>query len=258
MERLGGRFGGRSGGPAGGNSGEPYVYLVAEFAPGSDLASVIDEAKNGDNETDSARWDFVVPLAKAVAQLHSARNPRWGKPGRLKRSSIREDWRSSVESRLKDILNAGTRGERPAEGRAKGVGKSDVDRMRPWFVATIDRIDEPIEFNLCHHHLAADDILYDAESGRITIVDCASLQFSRAARDLAALRLGLFEGADQTWALFSKSYDAASPGREMKRLADELRFFEAFYLLVKLRSAIGSPERFAARLEALHGRIGEG
>ena len=91
--------------------------------------------------------------------------------------------------RYKDELRRGVlRRLDELETRPSDITSKEIQELRTWFLDCLDQLDFPPPFQLCHHHLAAGDILYDPETGRTTFIDCAALQFSRAARDVAHIR----------------------------------------------------------------------
>lgn len=197
-----------------------HALIASEFMTGEPLNPNADAAA------------LTRPLADAMAQLHRVTSNRWGKPDALRSDSIKADWRQGALRRLRA---AGL----PPESEANL--KTQLDRL-------LDALPEPREFQLCHHHLAPDDLLFDAAAKRIAFIDCGSLQFSRAARDLATLQLTVFGEHELAWRAFVDAYFNRMGEATREPTEREMRFFVPFLLLGKLRhQPPGSPER--ARLE---------
>lgn len=205
-----------------------FSFLTTEFIRGDELPPCVPDS------------DRCTGLAAALAQIHRAGGRRWGKPGHYRRTSIRDRWRRSVESRLDRLT--GSNGE---------LDPTLIEDLRRWFEARLAAIPEPREFQICHHHLAPDDILYEETSGRVTFVDCSSLQFSRGARDLAAIRYTLYLGQDGPWEEFLQRYFAHFPSGAMEETAEERRFFDAFTHLLRLARRLTDAPAHQAALEQL-------
>lgn len=195
-----------------------HWFVASEFIVGEDLAG-----KAPDQLPISA-------LAATLRRLHRVEQSRWGKPGKFKSGPILADWRRSAFERL-DSLEKKLPASEPILGE-----------LRPWFTQKLDSLEEPTAFQLCHHHLAPDDLLFDEPTGKLTIIDCGSLQFSRASRDLAAVHQGFFADSDALWRGFLNEYFGdATPDRE--QIESEIEFFDAFYLLSKLRNQASDETR---------------
>lgn len=168
-------------------------------------------------------------LAVALARLHGVKRRRWGKPGRMHLRSIREDLWASVGKRLADLGDGGS--------GAPGLDAEKVAAVEKWFAQTLASIDEPKQFRLCHHHLAPDDIILEP-GGAVRFVDCGSLQFSRAARDLAVMRNSLFFDDDAAWDDFIHRYFEHFDEAFRKDCLKEIPLFNALYRLGKVRRKI--------------------
>ena len=93
-----------------------------------------------------------------------------------------------------------------------------MDRIKYLLTELLDSFDPPREFQLCHHHLAPDDMLFDPKSNRVTLIDCANLQYSRAGRDLAAIKFWMFQENAEAWKKFLGEYAGASKQKDQTRL----------------------------------------
>lgn len=195
-----------------------HWFVASEFIVGEDLAGKRPEQLP------------ISALATTVRNLHRVEQSRWGKPGKFKSSPILEDWRRSAFERL-DSLEKKLPASEPI-----------VPELRGWFAQKLDSLEEPATFQLCHHHLAPDDILFDEATGKLTIIDCGSLQFSRASRDLAAVHQGFFAEADEPWLRFLDEYFAENIA-DRAQIESETEFFDAFYLLSKLKNQASDESR---------------
>lgn len=207
-------------------------FLVVEHVPGRHLPP-----EPPDRQPRAA-------LAAALARMHSARSDKWGRPGGFTRKSIREDWARGVARRCREI----------------GQGKLDLNpevlrSIEARFGEMLESIPEPREFQICHHHLAPDDILYDPETTRVAFIDCSSLQFSRAARDLAAVRHAFFLEDENAWRDFGELYFAKFTQEWRAACELELAFFESFLILGRLRRMSSKPQRARPLLERLLGAL---
>jgi len=212
-----------------------HYFLVTDFAPGTNLRKM--------------SWDThaIDALARAVAALHHVESDRWGKPRRLRSRSIREDWRLSVDSRLDSIRK-----------HPKAVPPELAERISRWLHDQLDRLPEPTRYQLCHHHLFGDDIIFDPDTGRMTLLDCSDLQFSRASRDLACVHEGMFAHRPEQRTEFLKAYFAHFSPAIRDEWEREIPFFEGFYLLIKIRNALKQRirrEYFLTRMKALCGIV---
>lgn len=209
-----------------------FQYLATDFAEGDPLHR-------------SERSAAVVDLmADTLARLHSLQSASWGKPRRLQTGSIREDWRSTIAKRI-----AGIRSHREAP-----VDRL-IDAVETWFDSQLRDLPEPRSFQMCHHHLAGDDMLLAPDLSRITIIDCGDLQYSRAARDLAAIRETFFPDVHPDWPRFADRYFSHFPRPVRAEWERELPLFTALHYLFKVRSRLGrrrAPE-FLTRLAAACG-----
>jgi len=204
-----------------------YSFLATEFAPGEPLP---DGTPGG---------PLRHALADALATLHSVRNSRWGGPGNLHRGPLKDDLARSIGriiNQLRDVQQLAP----------------SVPEIENWFSSTLAKLSEPREFQLCHNNLAADDVHYEPKTGRVMLVDCAGMEFSRASRDLAAVHDTMFGGDDGAWDESLERYLAASPPERRREYDAEGSFFEAYFHLRKLRNnphvADGSGNPYLSKL----------
>jgi hypothetical protein len=203
-----------------------HFFLTTDFAEGRHLTGL-----DWSNDT-------IDVLASTLARLHAVESPRPGKIRRPASGSLRDDWRRSVRSRIDQARRA-----------AAGFDPASLDPIDAWFTRTIDALPEPSRFQLCHHHLFADDIILDPSGDKMTVIDCANLQFSRASRDLACVRRGLFPDRPDLASEFLERYFRRFPPASRADWEPEIPLFEAFYVLGKLRHAA---KRTALGVEYLH------
>jgi hypothetical protein len=205
------------------------IFVVSEFIYGETLNRA------------SISPDCAGLLARSLGAFHNVESDKWGKPIALENGSIKSDWSRSAERRLKK------------SGIPQG---KELSALKNWLAEKLGSIEEPNRFHLCHHHLAADDMIHDAARDRVVLIDCGSLQFSRAARDLAAVKLELFEDREEAWMKFLDAYFAQRVAADRPAEQREIEFFLVFLLLGKLRHQPTASEqwrRLARRLnQAVH------
>ncbi len=186
-----------------------YFFLACSLAPGECMRR---------DESDDAQ---LKAMATALAKLHSIEENYWGKPIKPRRSGIHADWSEGIE-RLRSAL------------MRDAAMKDHATEIRDYFHRSLEKMEEPKRFQLCHHHLAPVDMLYDASSQSVTLIDCVNLEFSRAARDLASVRWDCFPNDEKSFdAMLKHYYSQISPaireGYERERY-----FFEGFFHLRKV------------------------
>ena len=163
-------------------------------------------------------------VARALAKLHSVQREYWGEiKGRRKARSYGETMKRAIEKRL------GRLGDSPE--RFPG---GQIEALREWFLERVEALADAKSFQLCHHHLHGDDIIYDPKMGRITIIDCASLQFSRASRDVSNLAEMAWMGDAQERNEFLEYYFSCSPDERRSEYKVEGPLYTAFHLLNQL------------------------
>lgn len=205
-----------------------YCFLMTQFMQGRQL------------EYGPLTREQIAPMAEALSRLHGVTSKRWGKPGELSASPIRESWRGTVEKRLHLFRVA-----------APDLDPARVEHLATWFKCVLDELPEPGEFQLCHHHLGPDDMVFDEATGRIYFVDCDALQFSRASRGLATIRRIFFDGEDSNWTEFLNLYCSGLPSTDRSALEREIKFFMAFHLLGKMCHANRESEKSTLQREHL-------
>lgn len=193
-----------------------YQFLTTDFAEGSQVNHV-------------PRTPALIELmAGTLARLHARDSDCWGKIRRPQTGPITGDWRGTIAKRMNGIRHH----PQAPEPRL-------LDGIQAWFDHQLASLPEPRRFQLCHHHLAGDDMLVSPDASRITLIDCGDLQYSRAARDLACIRQGILLDDAKSWALFLDRYFAHFPRTVRPEWERELPLFEALYLLFKVRSGLG-------------------
>jgi len=189
---------------------------------------------------DSGGHPAVEALVDSLSRLHAVTARRWGRPGRPRLGSIHRDWARSVTRRLTE-----------AASLAPEAVRRSLTPIGGKMLAVLERLPRPREFQLCHHHLAPDDALYDRAGGRLTFVDCGGLQFSRAARDVADAITLVLADQPEAEATFLARYEASIGQDAAADVRRELPFFRAFGRLVKLRSRLRHGDAVEPALEAL-------
>lgn len=181
----------------------------------------------------------VELLATTLKRLHALESPKWGPPGRPGGGPYRDSLRKSVTSRLRKIRRS-----------PSAPPPCDINAIEAFFDREFSRLPEPRTFQLCHHHLAPDDLILSTDESRMTILDCATIEYSRAARDLASVHQAILTDSTAPWGEFLEAYFRGCPAPHRQRVESEIPLFSAFFLLVKLRNQVEGP-RGAGYLQRL-------
>lgn len=212
--------------------GPKYWLLTTDFAEGEMLHKLL--------------WSEVrlKLLADTVARLHAVESDVWGKPRRPRRKPLMNALGGSIVRRLHAIRK-----------HPGGPGDPFMNRLDAFFRKEISSLPEPATFQLCHHHLFGDDMILAPDETGITLLDCSSLQYSRAARDLAAICEGFFPGEEALEAQFLDAYFrnfSTDTRREWER---ELPLFRALHVLTKFHRQLGrkAESRHRSRLQEVCG-----
>ena len=164
---------------------------------------------------------------QALARLHGAERSDYGLPRRRpRRKPYAADMQRAVKRRLRELAS-----------RTSEIKPETITALSAKLLEHLKRLESLDAFQLCHHHLYSDDILYDPAENRTTLIDCGGLQFSRAARDLAAIRLMPWM-TPEAWQEFSATYFEKSKESRSLEYEREGPFFEIFIWLSRARNTI--------------------
>jgi len=164
----------------------------------------------------------LIAMARALSRLHAIQDPHWGKPGHPRHDSLLRAWSTEVERIMRRFIK---------DSALSGF----VPEMHVFFRRVIERMEEPSQFQLCHHHIAPEDMLYDAATDSVSLTDCGHMEFSRAARDLASVRWECFPDAEESFDLVLQNYFRGVSKTAREQYLREREFFEAFHHLRKIQ-----------------------
>lgn len=165
-------------------------------------------------------------LASSLVRLHRVREKKWGVIGSSHRGSIREAWYGAVTAKLHEL-----------EGGFPGLDRNMMALIDRWFKEALAAAEEPAEFHLCHGNLSPSSIIY-AKTGEVGLVDCARMEFSCGAADLAELHNTLFLDEKIAWEDFLHRYFGHFSKPERQATLNEIRILDALFYLNKLRRRI--------------------
>ncbi len=191
-------------------------YFVTAIAPGDTI----------DRQPATAATRHAV--ATALAGLHRVESNRWGD---LDSKHFRKSYAQNMQRALQKRLDA-------LASNPSDLSNDLQQKISKWFHGQLACFENLKQFQLCHHHLHPDDILYDAASDTATIIDCISLQYSRASRDLANFRYSPWIAGEENWQQFYQTYLTHSRAERAAQVEAEGSYFNAYRLLCRLSKTV--------------------
>jgi hypothetical protein len=134
---------------------------VEEYAAGTPLRHCLPAT---DSQADA--------VLRALARLHGATLPRWGRMGNLRKSSFKEGLEASI-SRLVQEISLHT----------PGVSLGELGFWHGWFGVQIEEMRETSCFSPLHQRLTPDHIILPADGDAACFVSCDGLRFGSFAQD---------------------------------------------------------------------------